>query len=579
MPTLEFLSRQEEAAIRPPITKRGFESEFFRDIDLLFREMGKDDEEISIDSQNKIKSKLLRTGPCPGNARVYYKLTAAPMIPGSSEYIPTALGEKVDTDRRDLGQLFEQWVDDLNQAVNEWLDTRDDSVIESVDAPERLKEFYLNRLSEISDKVSETDIESSELKMDVQHDISSRYFHPAEPDGVWLPTSISGGVFESKLSLPPTPVDKYELAGYAAYLERAENIPVDYGVYLRLDEDLDHPVLDSFHIDDVFRGKIKENVEIFSSLVFISKAEGEWDDSIPVKNRLVEPEEPKYSRVCSDCLYLGNCHKSGKYHELVEEIYNDVSNLKLSGNHILPVVKAVANGEPNREDVVNEVMELFPGKEEKSVFRGMAVPTNRRLQLIRVGSEGQKIALSPNGKLIAQSSSPEAALNRVVTDYAVLGLGLTSNALNYIFQQTDAFSSDTYPELKKNFKRLQRQYLDYFEVELPQEDDKGGDLILAIYNQEEAAYLTDGSMRKELLDEALPDNQQLQYDYARWRIIKQMQEDGMNVSTWFVDEVVWREWNGDEAVIDLYEGSTLSDIRLMRAGTPYDGIEKVGQNS
>ena len=56
----------------------------------------------------------------------------------------------------------------------------------------------------------------------------------------------------------------------------------------------------------------------------------------------------------------------------------------------------------DREELKTSVLALFSdGKEEKSVFRGMAIPTMRRLGLI-VGF-GEDIRLSPNGRLIFEA--------------------------------------------------------------------------------------------------------------------------------------------------------------------------------
>jgi hypothetical protein len=75
----------------------------------------------------------------------------------------------------------------------------------------------------------------------------------------------------------------------------------------------------------------------------------------------------------------------------------DIPVLK-AWNRIFELVACVADNPYNRDRLRDAILELYPGRTEKSVFRGMAIPTLRRLGLI-VGF-ADLIRLSANGKLV-----------------------------------------------------------------------------------------------------------------------------------------------------------------------------------
>ena len=75
----------------------------------------------------------------------------------------------------------------------------------------------------------------------------------------------------------------------------------------------------------------------------------------------------------------------------------DIPVLK-AWNRIFELVAGVADNPYNRAKLRDAILELYPGRTEKSVFRGMAIPTLRRLGLI-VGF-ADLIRLSANGKLV-----------------------------------------------------------------------------------------------------------------------------------------------------------------------------------
>lgn len=576
MPTLALLRLYEESERRPPITEHGYNSDFFREVDALFDELIKTDPQIRVDNKDRIKAKLLHTGPCPGNARVYHQFASEPNIEGADEHLETVLDRELNITRREAGMKLEEWVDKANEALNEWLESPDDSPFEDLDIPEKLRRFYQERLPEIEQKIESLDIDRTDLTMEVQHEIETEIFHNAEPDGAWLPEDRPGGVFESKLSPLPKPVNKHLLAGYAVHLERARGIPVNFGVYLTLNESLSEIEISEIRIDDIIRERIKENIERFSTLAFQARAEGAWDEDVALSNRLVEPEEPKYAGACHSCPYEYVCHEGGRYFELRDEISSEIQNLKLSGNHLLPVLEAISNGEPERRHVANQVMEIFPDKTKKSVFRGMVIPTLTRLQLIRVQSEGSHISLSPDGKHILNGdnqSEREDRIARHIRDYSVCELGLTTDALRYFDDNLSNLSIGDYENFDEAYSRFSSQYLEYFDISLPESDDGAPELLDHLYRESHSTdHLSDQSTRRDWIQGSLPNDRQLQYDFGRWKLLQELDQRGIQATSWLVDEAVWREWRSQNRVIDLLEGSTYSDMRLIRNARPYDGI-------
>lgn len=82
-------------------------------------------------------------------------------------------------------------------------------------------------------------------------------------------------------------------------------------------------------------------------------------------------------------------------------------------NRIFELVKCVGDNPYDRDKLREDVLALFPReKSEKSVFRGMAIPTLRRLGLI-IGYN-DLIRLSANGKLIYEADKKDRALGRRV---------------------------------------------------------------------------------------------------------------------------------------------------------------------
>jgi len=72
--------------------------------------------------------------------------------------------------------------------------------------------------------------------------------------------------------------------------------------------------------------------------------------------------------------------------------------LKAASNKLFALLRCAYAHPFDRDSLREAVLRLYPGRDEKSVFRGMVIPTLRRLGLI-IGYE-QSIRLSANGTLI-----------------------------------------------------------------------------------------------------------------------------------------------------------------------------------
>ena len=102
-------------------------------------------------------------------------------------------------------------------------------------------------------------------------------------------------------------------------------------------------------------------------------------------------------------------------------------------NKIFELVECVGNNPYNRDRLRDAIVALYSGKAEKSVFRGMAIPTLRRLGLI-IGF-GELIRLSANGKLIYEALKMDKlyakrALGTIVYEMDTLEIGFLNKLSN-----------------------------------------------------------------------------------------------------------------------------------------------------
>jgi hypothetical protein len=117
-------------------------------------------------------------------------------------------------------------------------------------------------------------------------------------------------------------------------------------------------------------------------------------------------------------------------------------------NRIVEVLAILDRFPYNREKQKTLVIELYDGKSEKSVFRGMVIPTLRHLGLVL--GRGPTIRLSANGKLVALARTRgEHELSRVsaavVEEIDRLRFGFL-DALKQLGHQSQVLSKDQFVE-------------------------------------------------------------------------------------------------------------------------------------
>ena len=257
-----------------------------------------------------------------------------------------------------------------------------------------------------------------------------------------------------------------------------------------------------------------------------------------------------------------------KQFEILERISG---NLKLSGKRILPVLEQIKRGEPRRDRVAEYIVEnVFQGKEKKSVFRGMVVPTLTRLHLARKNTRKKTFFLSPNGKSCVYEGNNKKQLEICIRDFTNLDLELTEESITYL-EKNESEIRGKDERVFKNAKRFKKQYIDEFDVKILPESTINDGPIPALY-QNQYEYISDSDLRQDIINSCFRTQQLYQIENARWRLIKELLTRGVGVSTWFVDEMMWIEMNSDNRIIDLWESSTVSNTKLKRGTTTFEGL-------
>lgn len=244
-----------------------------------------------------------------------------------------------------------------------------------------------------------------------------------------------------------------------------------------------------------------------------------------------------------------------------------IPHLKLPPHYLCEVLEAISRGQPSRTRVQSEVMELFPEKEIKSVFRGMVQPATVRLGFAR--SQPDCFCLAPNGKLVVSFEKEHNVPIRVcIADYATLELGLFAQA----FSVLDAALRKDDPSSYERSKRF-GQYLESFCVSLPAAPRSPvAEQIRFLYGDGGHALFAHPDRRKDLIAEALPANKLVQMDDARWRILEHLKSCSVLASSYFVDAVLWEEARSGDSRVELWEGAVPAPTRLNRRGRSFEGL-------
>ena len=260
--------------------------------------------------------------------------------------------------------------------------------------------------------------------------------------------------------------------------------------------------------------------------------------------------------------------------EFISKIENFPDKFKLSGQQVLPVLKAIERGEPNRNRVESEVMKLFPNKKSRSVFRGMAVPTTVNLKLARsTGSVGTNLFLSPNGNLVVKNPNEHReVLRNHIKDFLVFDFGIFKENVEYFEENSNIFRERD-GRAFEIFGRFKRHYIDFFKVSLPSVDNSD-ELLKGAYKQSKLIEsVHEVESRHKWIRNVMPKNQMLKIENLRWKMIKWLSERGIFSTTWVVDSALLREWNSEDSIIELWEGTVEKGKTKLKSkkGILYDG--------
>lgn len=169
----------------------------------------------------------------------------------------------------------------------------------------------------------------------------------------------------------------------------------------------------------------------------------------------------------------------------------DVPVLKAASDKLFDLLDCFYLNPFNREGLKDAILKLYPGKEEKSVVRGMAIPTLRRLGLIT--GYDDSIRLSANGTLVIEAfrksrSEGLRALRAILTEIDVAGPMFLQEITKTGFVEKKTFEQRTMSRIRApgNTAASERvrdwiAYLLYCEL-LQKKDSKIG-LNIDMFNQ------------------------------------------------------------------------------------------------
>jgi hypothetical protein len=200
----------------------------------------------------------------------------------------------------------------------------------------------------------------------------------------------------------------------------------------------------------------------------------------------------------------------------------------------------------------------------------MVVPTTTRLHLARKNTQKKTFFLSPNGKSCLYKNDKEKQLANCIRDFATLEFGLYSECISYL-EDNEAEIERKDKRVLENAKRFNNQYIDYFDISLLPQSKIESKRLLSLYDGSRE-YINIAEKRRNLLVDCFRTQQLYQIEDARWRIIRELIDRGVGVSTWYADEIMWKEMNSSNRVIDLWEASTVSNTKLKRGNTAFEGL-------
>lgn len=282
---------------------RGFDDSFWRPLDQI--------REILEREHLRIPSRVLKEGPCPGLARVYFSLTTEPELGDPDEVIVELLNERIDQPRRRAGRTLDRWVDLANEGVNRILSRDRADLDPEMGVPQELLQHYEERLAGALELAEGNSLAMDQLTMEIKPPLSPQTLPITEstPDGMWFGIrGVPGGVFETKLTPPPDPTDGVVLAGYSVTAEYVHKRPFDIGVMLSVDHQNREVVVRNLAITLPLRDVVRQNIERVVSLIAVSRIGEDWRADEPRwEAKLYRPQTPPWATVCDHCPYRGPC--------------------------------------------------------------------------------------------------------------------------------------------------------------------------------------------------------------------------------------------------------------------------------
>lgn|SRR2546428_2357637 len=242
-----------------------------------------------------------------------------------------------------------------------------------------------------------------------------------------------------------------------------------------------------------------------------------------------------------------------------------VPHLKLSPSKVLPVIDVMAAEDTDRRTVSEALVKLFPGKSEKSVVRGMALPAMTRLHFVRTSED--TIRLAPNGIGVLEAGLPPAEF----VGLSIRSLATQRLAIPLSFVENPVLMGREVAHLDKQTReRVGRfaSYLEWFPAHRGVWKSRGFDVL------PDASYraLADVRAIRGLFRTALPVESFLELDEARMALVRESWSRKWLVTSFDVDEWLLRDAASKRPVVYLWKQATRSLSELFHQGRSYGGL-------